>query len=269
MKFLMKLFRALFLLVLAAAFTSNVLAGSMLDSIQKSGEIKVGVSILPPWVMLDKKGELIGFEIDIAKQLAKDIGVKAVFKQYQWKQMIPALTRGEIDIIASGLSIVPKRALIINYSSPYSSSGYSLVTNLNLTKDFSSITDLNNEKIYITAVKGSVSADLVTKIFPKATVDLRKTEKEASSAVVNGVVHAFIAPSPIPEFISLKHPDEVDLPLKKPLLTTKEAFAINKGDQEMLNFLNSWIVAHDADEWIESSHEYWFNSLKWQRQMAK
>jgi len=266
----MKFLKALFLLVLAVAFTSNAAAATdgLLKSIQKSGEIKVGVSVLPPWVMQDKKGELIGFEIDIAKQLAKDIGVKAVFKLYQWKQMIPALEKGEVDIIASGLSITPKRALIINYSNPYSSSGYSLVTNLNLTKDFSSIKDLNDEKIYITAVKGTISASLVTKVFPKATPDLRKTEKEASSAVVNGVVHAFIAASPIPEFISLKHPDDVDLPLKNPLLTTKEAFAIKKGNQEMLNFLNSWIVAHDADDWIESSHEYWFNSLKWQRQVA-
>ena len=57
--------------------------------------------------------------------------------------------------------------------------------------------------------------------------------------------------------------------LKKPLLTTKEAFAVKKNNQEMLNFLNAWIVAHEADNWIDSSHQYWFNSLKWQSQVAK
>ncbi len=265
----MKFLKALFFLALSSAFIITPAgAGELLNNIQKSGEIKVGVSIMPPWVMENKKGELIGFEIDIAKQLAKDIGVKVIFKQYQWKQLINALVKGDIDIIASGLSITPKRALTINYSNPYSSSGYRLVTNLNLTKDFDSIKDLNNEKIYITAVKGTVSATLAAKIFPKATLDLRKTEKEASAAVINGVVHAFIAPSPIPEFISLKHSSEVDLPLKNPLLTTKEAFAVRKGNQEMLNFLNSWIIAHNAHDWIESSHEYWFNSMKWQRQVA-
>jgi len=265
----MKFLKALFLLLLSLTFSSAATATSnRLDSIQKSGEIKVGVSIMPPWVMIDKEGKLIGFEIDIANQLAKDLGVKVVFKQYQWKQMIPALQKDEIDIIASGLSITPQRALKINYSMPYSSSGYSLVTNLNLTKDFNSIKDLNNEKIYITAVKGTVSANLAGKVFPKAKLDIRKTEKDASSAVINGMVHAFIAPSPIPQFISLKHPDAVDLPLKKPLLTTKEAFAVNKGDQDILNFLNAWIIAHEADDWIESVHDYWFNSLKWQRQVA-
>jgi len=268
----MKFFRSLLLLIITLSFSQTLLAGTgnkdILYSIQKKGEIQVGVSVLPPWVMKSKKGELIGFEIDIAKQLAKDLGVKVKFKEYQWSKMIPALKKGEIDIIASGLSITPKRALEINYSAPYSSSGYSLVTCLSLTKDFTSIKDLNNKEVYIAAVKGTVSADLAKRIFPKAKLDLRETTKDATSAVVNGSVHAFISSSPVPEFVSLKHPEQVDLPLKKPLLTTKEAFAIKKNNQEMLNFLNSWITAHKADDWIESSHKYWFKSLKWQRQVA-
>ena len=114
----MKFFRSLLLLIITLSFSQTLLAGSdnkdIFYSILKKGEIQVGVSILPPWVMKNKKGELIGFEIDIAKQLAKDMGVKVTFKEYQWSKMIPALKKGEIDIIASGLSITPKRALEIN-----------------------------------------------------------------------------------------------------------------------------------------------------------
>jgi polar amino acid transport system substrate-binding protein len=141
--------------------------------------------------MHDKKGELIGFEIDIARQLATDMGVKVKFKEYQWNEMIPALKKGEIDIIASGLSITPHRALEVNFSNPYSSSGYSLVSCLSLTDGFTNIKDLNNKEVYIAAVEGTVSADLVKRVFPNAHLDLRKTEKDATSAVVNGSVHAF------------------------------------------------------------------------------
>jgi len=269
----MKFFRSLFLLIITFIFSQGLYADSssqdIFYAIQKKGEIEVGVSILPPWVMKNKKGELIGFEIDVAKQLASDMGVKVKFKEYQWSKMIPALKKGEIDIIASGLSITPKRALEINFSTPYSSSGYSLVTNLGLTKDITSIEHLNNEKIYITAVKGSVSADLAKRVFPNAIIDLRDTEEDVASAVINGTVHACISPSPTPEFMSMKHQNEVDLPLKEPLLTTKEAFAIRKNNQEMLNFLNAWVIAHEADDWIDSSHKYWFSSFKWQSQVAK
>ena len=73
----MKFFRSLLLIALAFSFSQNLLASpekkDIFYAIQKSGEIKVGVSILAPWVMKDKKGELIGFEIDVTKQLAKDI----------------------------------------------------------------------------------------------------------------------------------------------------------------------------------------------------
>ncbi|MFV9614841.1 MAG: transporter substrate-binding domain-containing protein [Gammaproteobacteria bacterium] len=273
MKFSMKLFRHLLLVIITITSSQQLYASSekndIFYKIQQAGEIIVGVSILPPWVMKNKEGRLIGFEIDIANQLAKDMAVKVKFKEYKWDKMIPALQKGEIDVIASGLSITPKRALEINFSNPYSTSGYSLVTCLTLTKDFTSIKDLNNEKVYITAVKGTVSADLARKTFPQAKLDLKETAKDATSAVINGSVHAFISSSPIPEFISLKHPGQVDMPLKKPLLTTKEAFAIKKGNPEILNFLNAWIVAHQADEWINSTHQYWFNSLQWQTQVAE
>ncbi len=236
-------------------------------SILEKGEIRIGVSLLPPWVMKDKAGKLVGFEIDIARQLAKDMGVKPVFKQYAWEKMIPALLKGEIDIIASGLSVTPARSLKITFSNPYSSSGYSLVSNLSLTSDFKSIKQLNDKKIYITAVKGTVSAELAAKIFPRARLDLKETEKEATDAVINGTVHAYVAASPVPEFITTKHADKCDMPLSKPLLKTREAFAINKNNQVLLNFLNSWIVAHEANEWINSTHKYWFKSMRWQRQV--
>ena len=209
----MTFFRTLFFLIITFALSQNLYAATstkgLLHDIQKNGEIVVGVSILPPWVMKNKKGGFVGFEIDIARQLATDMGVKIKFKEYQWSQMIPALRKGEIDIIASGLSITPHRALKIDFSNPYSSSGYSLASCLSLTKGFSNIKDMNDESVYIVAVEGTVSAGLVKRIFPEAILRLHKSRKEASAAVVNCQAHAFVAPSPIPDFVALKYPKKV------------------------------------------------------------
>ncbi len=241
--------------------------GDAFYSILNTGKLRVGVSLRAPWVMRDKQGKLVGFEMDIANQLAKDMGVTPVYKQYAWKKLIPALLKGDIDIIASGMSITPQRSLKITFSNPYASSGYNLVSNLNLTKNFSSITNLNNKKITIAAIKGTLSADIARKIFPNARLVLKNTAKEAASAVLSGKVYALVAASPIPEFLTTKDPHKCDMPLSKPLLKTREAFAINKNNPELLNFLNSWIVTHDADGWIHSTHEYWFKSLRWQHQV--
>ena len=266
----MKLFTRILLslfLFLGIGTTSAAASSDVFDQIIKRGEIRVGISVMAPWVMKDKDGKYIGFEIDIAKQLASDMDVKLVLKEYQWNKLIPALQKKEIDIIASGLSITPKRGLKIRFSNPYSSSGYNLVSNLKLTKDFTSIKDLNDSKVFIGVVKGTVSESLVPKVFPRAKIDTFKSNEEATDAVVNGTVHAYVASAPTPRFVALRYPDEVDLPLEKPLLVTKEAFAINKHNSEMLAYLNSWITAHQADAWIKSTHAYWFKSLKWRRKV--
>jgi len=268
MKFFFRLLIPL-LFMLGVSTTPLAASQDVFDQIIKKGEIRVGISIMAPWVMKDKNGKYVGFEIDIAKQLASDMGVKPVFKEYEWDKLIPALQNKEIDIIASGISITPKRGLKVRFSNPYSSSGYNLVSNLKLTKDFTSIKDLNDSKVFIGAVKGTVSESLVPKIFPRAKIDTYKDNKEATDAVVNGTVHAYIASAPTPRFVALRYPDEVDLPLEKPLLVTKEGFAINKHNSEMLAYLNSWITAHEADSWLKSTHSYWFKSLKWRRKVSE
>jgi polar amino acid transport system substrate-binding protein len=268
MKFFSRLFISL-LFLLGIASTCVAASQDVFDQIIKKGEIRVGISMMAPWVMKDKDGNYVGFEIDVAKQLASDMGVKPVFKEYEWNKLIPALEKKEIDIIASGISITPKRGLKVRFSNPYSSSGYNLVSNLKLTKDFTSIKDLNDSKVFIGVVKGTVSESLAPKVFPRAKIDTFKDNKEATDAVVNGTIHAFVASAPTPRFVALNHPDEVDLPLQKPLLVTKEGFAINKHNPEMLAYLNSWIVAHDADSWLKSTHSYWFKSLKWRRTISE
>lgn len=257
------------ILILGMSNTASAESKDTFYHVLDKGEIRVGISIMAPWVMKDKNGKYIGFEIDIANQLADDMGIKAVFKEYEWNKLIPALKKKEIDIIASGISITPKRSLEITFSNPYSTSGYSLVSNIELTKHFTSIKDLNDEKVYVGVVKGTVSESLVPKIFPNTRLDTFKDHREATEALINGTIHAFVASDPAPMYVSLQHPDACDLPLEKPLLTTKEAFAINHRNPEMLSYLNSWIAAHEADAWIKSSHTYWFKSLKWRRKLAR
>jgi polar amino acid transport system substrate-binding protein len=105
--------------------------------------------------------------------------------------------------------------------------------------------------------------DLVTSLFDNATIKQFKTAEEAAQALVNGEVHAYVASSPQPELLALEHPDTLDLPLDKPLVTYKAGLAVKKGEQEWLNFLNAWVTARSADKWLSATHDYWFESLEW------
>ena len=256
-------------LPMALAETAPKARPGSLNSIIEKGTLRVGVSLFTPWTLKTKKGELVGFEIDVAKQLAKDLGVKPEFHVFEWKDIVPAILNRKIDIIAGGMVITPQRALKVNFSQPYASSGVGLVTNIALTKKYTGIKDLNGPNVIITAVKDTVSDALARRVFSKSTIKTFSSSQEAITAVTTGKVHGYVELNPIPTFAVLNHPGIVDEPLSKPLLTTKAGFAINKGDPDFLNFLNAWIISHEADTWLTSAHKYWFDSLDWKKEVGK
>lgn len=254
------LFIASLILVVASA------QADVLGDIQKRGTMRVGVSLFTPWTIQDDAGGLSGFEIDVAKKLAEDMGVKPEYKIYIWQDIIPAVMKGEIDIIAGGMAITPERALKINFSQPYADSGISLVTNTEKTRDIKRLEELNQKTITIAVVSKTAANELASRLFNKSTIKVFDTTEEAQQAILNGEVHAWLASMPQPEFLALEHPEKVDLPLSKPVLPYKAGFGIKKGEQEWLNFLNSWVTARQADMWLSTTHKYWFQSLKWRRE---
>jgi polar amino acid transport system substrate-binding protein len=249
--------------IIQSASANEAASHSSFNKIRESGILRIGVSPFTPWVFKGKSGKLVGFEIDVAKKLAKDMGVTPKFISYDWEKLIPSLNEGKIDVIIAGMAITPQRALKVNFSLPYATSGISLATNIERTKHIRSVEELNQPGIKIGVISATVSEGLAKRIFNKAMIRPFKKSKDAESAIVTGKIHAYLEAKPIPRFIALDHPGKVDVPLSEPLLATKAGFAINKGDPDFLNFLNSWVIARETDTWLPSTHDYWFKSLKW------
>jgi polar amino acid transport system substrate-binding protein len=254
--------------ILAVLLTFFVQAASadVLNNILEKGTMRVGVALFTPHTMQDKSGGLSGFEIEVAKNLAQDLGAATEFKVYNWEDIIKALEDDEIDIILGGMAITPARALKISFTQPYTESGIGLATNTKMTKKVKKLGDLNNPKYSVAVVADTVSYDFVKRHFDKIEVKSFKTSEEAKNAVTGGEAHVFVGSVPQPRFLALNYPKKVDSPLTKPLLAYKIGMAVNKGEQEWLNFLNSWITARQADKWLTVKHKYWFDNLSWQKE---
>ena len=78
--------------------------------------IRIGLSLFVPWSMRDKNGDLIGFELDVGRKLAEDMGVEVEFVPTSWDGIIPALVSGNFDVIISGMSVTAQRNLTINFT---------------------------------------------------------------------------------------------------------------------------------------------------------
>ena len=236
---------------------------STVEAIVKRGRLLVGMSTFVPWAMRDKSGDLIGWEVDVSKQIAKDIGVEIDLVPTAFDGIIPALIAGKFDLIATGLTITPKRALTINFSRPYAHSGTTLLANKKLAGNFKTLDDFNKPDVTIAARRGSTGELLVRRLFPKATLRLFDDEQLANQEVINGNAHAASAQPPRPYLLQAKYPDVVFVPFDRLLGTNSDAFAIRKGDLDTQSFLDSWIEYHTADGWLEDHHDYWFKSAAW------
>jgi polar amino acid transport system substrate-binding protein len=247
----------------AQAQSAAAAGESTIQAIVKRGRLLVGLSTFVPWAMRDKNGELIGFEVDVSKQIAKDMGVEIDLVPTAFDGIIPALIAAKFDLIATGLSITPKRNLTINFSRPYAHSGATLLANKKLAGDFKTLDDFNKPDVTLAARRGSTGELMVRRLFPKATLRLFDDEQLANQEVINGNAHAASAQPPRPYLLQAKYPDVVFVPFDRLLSSNADAFGIRKGDLDTLNFLDSWTEYHTADRWLEDRHDYWFKSAAW------
>ncbi len=250
-----------FPLLLVLAFSS--VCADVLDDVLDRGTLRVGVAEFVPWTLRNKAGELVGFEIDVAKKIAADMGVEPSFKVYEWDEIIPALERGEIDVIAGGMAITPARALRVNFSRPLAKSGVGLATNTNMTQEIKSLSELNDKDITITTVSDTLAASVAERLFGNANLKVYDAPGPAEADVLEGRAHAYVAGMPEAQFLVLKNPVKLDLPIDEPLLASSEGLAVRKGEQQLLNFLDAWVTARTSDRWLQTTRDYWFSTLDW------
>jgi polar amino acid transport system substrate-binding protein len=202
-----------FVLSLAASTSAgenqrNLAAESAIEQIAKRGVIKVGMDVFVPWAMKDKKGELIGFEIDIAKKFAKDMGVKIEFVPTKWSGIIPALITGKFDVLIGGMTITTQRNLKINFTRPYYYTEQGLMAHKKKAAGFK-VSDFNSPGVTIAARLGSTAAVAAKQQFPKAKLRLFDDEPAAVQELRNGNVHAMVSAQPLPSSTALEYPDTI------------------------------------------------------------
>ena len=238
---------------------------STVEKVLQKKVLKVGMSTFVPWAMKDKTGKLIGFEIDVARRLAEDMGVAVKFVPTKWSGIIPALMTGKFDVIIGGMGIMPKRNLKVNFTIPYDYTGMSMVAHSKKAPGLSKLADFNKPDIIIAARLGSTAVTATKKHLPRAKLRLFDDESQAYQELANGRVHEVVGLAPTPAFQALKYPDRLYLPLSAPFTREPIGFAVTKGDHDTLNFFNNWIRVVTAEGWIAERKNYWFRTKDWER----
>ncbi|MDX9835771.1 MAG: transporter substrate-binding domain-containing protein [Desulfobulbus sp.] len=243
----------------------KLVAESAIEQIVRRGVLRVGMDVFVPWAMKDKKGELIGLDIEIAQRLAEDMGVKVEFVPTEWSGIIPSLIAGKFDLIIGGMTVTAERNLKINFTHPYYYTGQGLLANRKMTEGFT-LDDFNKPEVMLAARLGSTAAVAARARLPKATLRLFDNEPAAVQEVRNGRVHAMVSGQPLPAHTAAAAPELLKA-YPEQLMKEPISMAVRKGDPDTLNFLNNWIEVTRSKGWIDERYAYWFGSTDWKQRV--
>jgi len=246
-----------------ALTTEDIANASTLEEIQKRGQLLVGMEAgYQPFEMQDEKGNIVGFDVDIAYELGKAIfgegGEKKVkLVNTAWEGIIPALMTHKFDIIMSGMTILQSRNLKVNFCEPVYHIGQCILINKKDVDKYKSYKDLNKKGVIVTSKLGVTGAWTAEKKMPKADLRLFKTEAEGALQVANGLADAFIYDEPQVRVFAAMYKDKT-VGIFDPITYEPLAWAIRKGDPDFLNFLNNFLQQLRGDGRWEQFKQKWF-----------
>ena len=255
------------ILSLALILPLGARAGT-LDEILKRGTLRVGLEPgYMPFEMTNQKGEIIGFDVDIAKRMAKAMGVKLELVSTAWDGIIPALLTKKFDIIMSGMTLTQQRNLRINFADPYIVVGQTILLRKELAGTVKSYKDLNDPKYRVVSKLGTTGEQAVKRLIPRATYISFETEQEGVMEVVNGKADAFVYDSPYCA-IAIQQKGQGKLVwLEEPFTYEPLAWGVRKGDYDFINWLNNFLRQIKNDGTYDKIYRKWFKDDAWLKEI--
>ncbi|MCM3171737.1 ABC transporter substrate-binding protein/permease [Paenibacillus sp. MER 99-2] len=196
--------------------------------------------------VINGKDEIVGFDIEIAKEIAADLGAELVIEDMGFDGLLPALQSGRVDLVISGMTPTDERKKSIDFSDTYYKSKQVIMIRTEDTNKYQTMADLQNEKIGVQ--KGSIQETIgqgisgakLTALDKISDIVLQLQTKRVNAAIVEDTVAAGY----LDDVIGLA-----------PIVVDEEqveaAIGIRKGNTELLNAVNSTLERLKSENRIE------------------
>ena len=237
-----------------AKSSANTAPKDLLSTIKTEGKIRIGTEgTYAPYTFHDKDGKLTGFDVEIAEEVAKRLGVKAEFIETKWDGMFAGLDAKRFDMVVNEVGIKPDRLEKYDFSDPYIVSKAVLIVN----SDNTTITKFAD-------LKGKKSAQSLTSNLAKiaetngAVIQQIDGFNQAIDLLTSKRVDATINDSL--SFLDLKK-QKPDLAIK---IVDEEdnaqpsAVMFNKGNKELVDATNKALTDMKADGTYAKISDKWF-----------
>lgn len=229
-----------------------------LDRVVERGSLRVGyLAGRLPWVFRNSSGELVGFDVEMAHALARELGVRVEFYPVKLKNMSQLLDTGRLDVIMSGVPLTTSIMRRVSFSASYIDETLAFVVRDHDRDKFasqSSVQQLDAPKIaspnlpyYLEKLRHYVPQAEITII--DSPRDFFRAEPGTYDALLFSAESGSAWSLVYPAFtVAVPRPTIRKVPL---------AYAIRKGDEEMVSFLSNWILLKQRDLTISQLFNHW------------
>ncbi|MCA1972576.1 MAG: cystine ABC transporter substrate-binding protein [Caenispirillum sp.] len=231
---------------------------SLLDQIKERGSILIGVEgTYPPFNYTDEKGELIGFEVDFAKAVAEEMGVKAEFVPTKWDGMLAGLDSERFDAIMNQVTITPEREQKYDFTQPYTVSGIQIITTKDKADELTTPQALEGQAVGVGL--GTNYEEWLRENAPGADVRTYEGNVASLQDLRVGRLDALLNDRLMAGYL-LRQSDGSVVAAGEPFAKQRMGIAIRKGNPELQKALNDAVDSlRQSGELAEISKE-WFGS---------
>ena len=232
--------------------------GSVLDAIRSRGALRVGfLSDSLPYAFFNGRGELVGFDVELAHRLAEELGVRLELVPVQRERLDEDLARGSCDLVMSGLAVTTLRASRITLSNAYLDETLAFVVPDEARERFTTWEDvraLGGIRIAVPNVHYYI--DKLRLLAPQAVVQ-PFTDFNATFAAGRGGSDAIALPAERGSAWTLMYPAYSVVVPEPGVVKIPLAYPIARHDQAFTAFVNTWIDLKRKDGTFDAAFQYW------------
>ena len=258
------LFIVVSVFILGSSHFKSAQAGQVIDRIKTNGELVLGTpGDFPPFSVTSDQGDLIGFDISLARELAKSMNVNLRIDRLPFHELIPNLESGKVDMIMSGLSITPRRNMQIAFVGPYGNSGQAFFGKDDIVASLSQPLDLNREGLKIAILQETTAELTVRAVLPKAEPIFTQSLDQALIKLLNNEIDGIISDYPFCKVSEFRYRDRGFSVYEKILSYEQLGIGVSAEDPLFINLLTNYLNLLVGSGALKAMQEFWFKSSDW------
>lgn len=259
---------ALLALGLAACSTGGGASGgpraARIDQIVARGTLRAGLTAdQPPLNMRNRSGELVGMEVDLLRALAASMELELEFVEKPFADLLPALEKGEVDLVASGVTITPERNARVAFAGPYFVTGMSMLARSETMDGIDEPDEIDDPRRTYAALAGSTSELFTKKVMPRARLVATPNYEEAIAMVIDGRADAMVADFLVCELATWRHRDTGLATLDTPLTAEPIGIALPADDPLFVNLVDNYLDTLEHTGILMQLKARWFSDGGW------